>query len=299
MCVFTNSGRLPLRVATLAISTFLTTSCASQLGSQSPNDGSNEEYYDDRDPDETSPEGDRDEPVATNPAAPVLVRRTPTSSGPLDGDAAGLALFGASDGLDACYRSHLDASVDAGIVFIVLDVLPSGEVEDVLIGYSDMSDSVFLGCLERTLSDVEMPAAEGSSVVQAHLVFGAADVERGRSLMRAYRTARDGRELDETVPLSEIGRNVQGCYERVFRGRQGEPGRLVLNLSLDDDGSIASVAIAEDDFDGRLDACVRTTVEKLRLEREEGESDQLVYPVILQPGRPDATPTETDEGSSS
>lgn len=222
------------------------------------------------------------EPAAQLP--PVLVRRAPTSSGPLDGDRAGAVIFGGERELRACYGG-LTSPAGAGVVYALLDVTAGGEVEGVLVGYSDVRDMRFLDCVEDALSRLAMPATSGPSVVQAYLVFGARDEAQARTMLRAYRAARaeDQGEGDEPQPMTAVREAVQGCAERVYRGRIETGGRLVLELGLEADGSVRSVAIGEDAFEGRLDDCVETAVEKLRLAVDEGAGTTISYPVIIQP----------------
>lgn len=227
----------------------------------------------------------------------VLVRRAPRSRGSLDGDAAGQVIYENVGQLEECHTSAGGVDAGRGVVYVLLDVTARGQVDGVLIGHSDIENTRFMECLERELGELAMPATSESSVVQAHLVFGARDQDEGREMLRAYRASRAAQsdESEEAVPLTEVRRSVQGCYERVFRGRGTEGGRMVLTLTVDDDGRIESVEITEDSLDGSLDSCIHTVVEKLRLELNEGMGSSVIYPVIISPGAQTEMPLPTDD----
>lgn len=227
----------------------------------------------------------------------VLVRRAPRSRGSLDGNAAGQVIFENETLLEQCYASAGGVEAGRGVVYLLFDVTSRGAVDGVLIGHSDVENMGFLQCLERELGELSMPATSGSSVVQAHLVFGARDEDEGREMLRAYRASRDEETevSDEAVPLTAVRQSVQGCYERVFRGRGTEGGRLVLTLNVEDDGRVASVDITEDSFESALNICVHTVVEKLRLELDEGAGPSINYPVIISPSAQTNLPTTSDE----
>jgi hypothetical protein len=114
-------------------------------------------------------------------------------------------------------------------------------------------------------------------------------------LLRAYRASRDAESevSDEPVPLTAVRRSVQGCYERVYRGRGTEGGRLVLDITVQDDGRVESVDVTEDSFDGSLDICIQTVVEKFILILDEGAGPTVNYPVIISP----SAETELETGS--
>jgi hypothetical protein len=273
----------------------LAAGCASQRSTQPETTPSAEEYYssgDERDePDRPPAAGEVPGPGPTAP--PALVRRAPTCSGGRDCDAAGRAIFERSEQLQACYEAAGADAVGRGVVYVLLDVQPEGAVEGVLVGYSDVRSTSFMRCLDEQLGALEMPASAAASVVQALLVFGARDRAEGRSMLAAYRAARAVSEQERVVPLTAIRQSVQSCHERTFRGRETQAGRLVLNVTVQEDGRVASVEITEDAFDGRLDECVIDTVEKLTLDVEEGMGTTFVYPVVLQPGA-QSGPAPTD-----
>jgi len=302
----------PASVAlSLGLVLVLATGCSGASGRGQTAD--DEEYYEaptdrrgPRDSSRTEPETPPVEPEATPEVPTVLVRRAPTSSGSLEGDAAGRAIFGIAGELGECYGAADGAESGRGVMYVLIDVEAGGEVGGVLIGHSEVRDLELMECVEERLGALTMPESEGSSVVQTHLVFGASDEDEGRAMLRAYRTARDeaAREADVPVPLTAVREGVEGCFERAFRGRGTEGGRLVLQLSVDAEGRVTAVEITEDEgTEGRLDSCVEDVVGKLRLAVEEGQGSTISYPVILQPARaaepetpgepsPAAAPTE-------
>lgn len=228
---------------------------------------------------------DHEEDVEESEELAVLIRRPPASSGGLDGDAAGQVLFENRECLSRCYTSLDSDRVGQGVVYAVLDVESNGHVDGVLIGHSDVRSAPFLECLDRELSDLEMPRSSERSAVQVYFVFGTVDIAHARQFLRDYRERRDGEEGSDTVALSEIGTSVRGCYERIFRSQRTEPGRVVLDLTLTESGEISDIGISEDDFDGRLDECIQTVVEKLRFDMTEEISTSFSYPVIIYPSR--------------
>jgi hypothetical protein len=270
----------------------LSAGCSAQISTNEPE----LDYYDSRDHhaseeqrgDAGGGESSSAERASTSDREPssVLVRRAPESNGPLDGDEAGRALFEAADQLAACYDETGAERSGAGVAFVIFDVERGGEITKAVVGHSDVRDTRFVDCLERTLRSIAMPESEGKSVIQAYLVFGAEDEEEGRRMLSVYREAR-ARSADrwaDALPLTQVRTVVQGCYERAFRGRTATQGRLVLGMTMGQGGLIDRVEITEDNFDGRLDECVHAALRGLRLQLDAEDSSTISYPVLLQPG---------------
>jgi len=216
----------------------------------------------------------------------VLVRRAPSSTGGLEGDVVGRALARQSSHFATCYQAAGGPQIGRGVVYLLLDVEAAGRIGRVTVGHSDIRSPRFESCLRDSLDELTLPEASGPSMVQAHLVFGTNDDDEGREMLRAYRATRvrDGNADMAAVPLSGLRRRVQSCYERAFRGR-GMRGRMVLALTLTEDGSVSEAAVSEENLDGRLDRCVLGAVRNLRLEQQQASAATLLYPVILEPGR--------------
>ena len=258
-------------------------------------DDDEEMYYDSSlDDVSASPPAEMDR-EATHPEAPeVLVRRPPTSTGERDAEAAGWSLFGQREDLGQCYTEAGGLRAGQGVVLALLDVSASGGVDNVLVGHSDIRDQVFVRCLEGVLEELDLDPSSRASTIQTYLVFGAEDFDQGRALLSRYRSARAAatQAPGAAAPLTMVGQLVQSCYERIFRGYGDVTGRLVLSLTLDDNGLVSSAEIAEDTLDGRLDQCVIDAVEGLRLDTETIETSQLLYPVVVQPGLQQMLPEE-------
>jgi hypothetical protein len=60
---------------------------------------------------------------------------------------------------------------------------------------------------------------------------------------------------------------------------------MVLELTVEEDGSVSDASVSEDDLDGTLNQCVLTAVRDLRLMGEYASAATMRYPVILEPGR--------------
>lgn len=225
------------------------------------------------------------EPDAVDAAPDVLIRRAPESNGPLDGDAAGMVLFENVESIASCYRQAGAGGGGSGVAFVIFDVQRDGDITDAIVGHSDVRSMGFVRCIEGALGAITMPEAEGKSIVQAYLVFGAADEDEGRRMLRSYRAARAEAEerVGDAMPLTAVRNVVQGCYERIFRGRQATPGRLVLGMSLGEEGEVEEIEITEETFDGRLDQCVLASLRGLRLQLDD-DASTITYPVVLQPG---------------
>ncbi len=216
----------------------------------------------------------------------VLVRRAPRATGDLDADAAGRALARRWRDFEACHEAAGGDRIGRGVVYVLLDVAPGGVVEHVTVGHSDVRAVRFETCLRGVLRETTLPAATTSSLVQAHLIFGAEGIDEGRQMLRAYRSTRaPTRETTRSaaVPLVDLRHRVQSCYERALRRRPSLRGRLVLELTVAEDGEIAEAEVSEDGLDGVLDRCVLGAIRGLRL--EVASASRLQYPVILEPGR--------------
>lgn len=283
------NARSHLGAALLTLAASLAASCGAAQAPGSETDEGEEYYVSGDEPDRRDGAGAaRSEADAgsrpAHRAPPVLVRRDPRCSGTYDCDAAGREVFRHAEQLRACYEAAGAESAGRGVVYTLLDVQPEGDVHGVLIGYSDVRGTVFVDCLDRELEILSMPASQSASVVQAFLVFGARDQAEGRAMLAAYRAARAASEQDEPVPMTAIRQSVQSCYERQYRSHEAPAGRLVLRLTTQEDGRVATVEVTEDAFGGALDACVVGVVGKLHLALEEGTGTSFVYPVVLQPG---------------
>lgn len=237
------------------------------------------------------------------PTPAVLVRRPPSSSGALEGDAAGWALFEQAGELGACYADAGGAALGRGVVYVVLDVEPGGRVDRATIGHSDVRSSRFEACLRQALLGVAMPASAGGSRVQAHLVFGAGDRAEGRAMLVAYRATRavaggggaGAAVAAEAIPLTGLRSRIQTCYERRLRGRPGLRGRMLLELTVESDGQVSRAGIAAGAggdrpdrgpaLDDALSRCVLGAVRNVRLAGEYASSATLTYPVVFEPGR--------------
>jgi hypothetical protein len=266
---------------------FFMMSCAART---TPVEDADDEYY--RSPDavaEASPEQEaRVTAVESSETSLVLVMSARVSSGSLDEAAVGLALVLGSDQLAGCYDDLGDQAAGRGVVYLLLDVEPTGEVSDVMVGHSAIRDRDFVSCLSSGMRGVRMPTSESDAVVQAHLVFGADNLASGRELFQTYRAQAES-DGDEATPvgLAEVGRRARQCFERTFRGRRLEQGRLVLDLTVSGEGRIDEVEVVEDDFDGRLDVCVAGSVRHLQLVTEGEPPERIRYPVILSAPRDD------------
>lgn len=219
----------------------------------------------------------------------VLVRRPPRSSGALDGDAVGRALYAHRGELAACYDEVGGGRAGRGVVYALLDVGRDGAVRRADVGYTDVRDPRFERCVEGVMRGLPLPASGDLSLVQAHLVFGAESEEEGRALLAAYREGIQARETaarpDEPVTLAGLRGRIQPCYERALRRSPGLSGRTVLHIVLDEDGSVADAAFSSgDDLGDGLGRCVLGIVRSLRLSREDASVATLTYPVILGPG---------------
>lgn len=255
-----------------------------------------EGYYDTRDdrpsPGTTEPSGDSGtrSPPADESRPRLLVRRPASSSGSLEGEAAGAVIFGASEDLARCYAVAGRESSGRGVVYVLLDIEPNGEVGGVLVGHSAVTSSRFMSCIEETLGGLSMPTAPDRSIVQAYMVFGVDDEDEARRLLGGYRARRASSESEEPVPLTTIRQRVQGCFERVARGRGHETGRIVLAITVGEGGAVSTVEVREESFEGRLDSCVIAGVEKLTLVLEEAAGPTILYPVLIQAGQVVAAP---------
>jgi hypothetical protein len=263
---------------------------ARQSTADSADSAEPDDYYVSPDEDSETPaegsDGSSDDEAERDEATGhVLVRRAPTSSGALDGEAAGRVLYDATAELERCYVDSGGAELGEGVVFALLDVEADGAVSDVLIGHSDVKAREFVDCIGMIMSHLGMPTSTGTSVLQAYLVFGAGSEEQGRQMMRAYREARSSSTEPEPSSFTEVRRSVQGCYERIFRGTGREVGRLVLDLTVVADGRVENVEIAEENLSGRLDECVVAAVLNLRLDVEQEGESNVLYPVVIYPGR--------------
>jgi hypothetical protein len=231
------------------------------------------------------------DPAESSAEPEILVRRPPSSTGALDGDEAGWAIFGRSAELGACYAGAGGGLAGRGVVYVLLDVEPAGTVERVTIGHSDIRGARFEGCLRDALSGLALPSSGRRALVQTHLVFGARDRDDGRALLRAYRTARAGGGAphaargEAAVSLTSLRGRIQTCYERRLRGRPDLRGRMMLELTVEVDGQISRAAVTEQALDDRLSRCVLGAVRNVRLQGEYASSAILQYPVILEPGR--------------
>lgn len=218
----------------------------------------------------------------------VLVRRPPRSSGQIDGDAVGWALFRHSHRFAACYDDAGGARSGAGVVYLLLDVERNGELSGVTIGHSDIRSERFERCLRQELLSLDLPSGESRATLQAHLIFGASGVEEGRRMLGDYRSSRAPSEVDSeqiAVPLSNLRARIQSCYERISRRRPYLRGRMVLELTVEEDGSVSDAEVSEDDLDGTLNQCVLNAVRDLRLMGEYASAATMRYPVFLEPGR--------------
>jgi len=220
---------------------------------------------------------------------PVLVRRAPSSSGSLEGDVAGRIIFGHADRLASCYEAVGGAAAGRGVVYLILDVEPQGQVRQAMVGHTDVHQPRFESCLVEELGNLRMPPSADRAVIQAHLLFGARDEDEGRAMLRAYRASRaasGGPDLgtETRIRLSDVGRRVQRCYERTFRGHFNDPGRFVVALTIADGGQVSSVDVIEESLDGRLDECVQDELENVMLEDDGDLPPRILYPVILHPG---------------
>ena len=227
--------------------------------------------------------------LGTDHTPAVLVHRPPRGSGGIDADAAGWALFRRSEQLAACYDAAGGERAGTGIVYLILDVDPGGEVVDVMIGHSDVRGARFEGCLQEAIIGMVLPSAHRRSTLQAHLVFGASSLDEGRRFLAEYRSSRASARTEDgetaAVPLSNLRARIQSCYERVSRRQPGLRGRMVLELTVEEDGSVSDASVSGDDLDGSLNQCVLNAVRDLRLMGEYASAAIMRYPVILEPGR--------------
>ena len=176
-----------------------------------------------------------------------------------------------------------------GVVYLLLDVDGEGEVWRVTVGHADVRGRAFERCLEATLRAVPMPATGQSSLVAAHLIFGATGEGEARQMLASYRARRRVEEPDRgahPLSLAELRGRIRPCYESALRRSPGLSGRTVLHLSLDDEGHVedASFSSTGDGLGDGLGRCVLGAVRDLRLDRAETSVATLAYPVIVAPG---------------
>lgn len=215
---------------------------------------------------------------------PVLVRRTPRSSGSIAGDDAGQLLAHHADQLAGCYDDAGGAQAGRGVVYLLIDINESGAVSRLTVGHSDVRSLRFETCLRQELSNIAFPRTSSPSTVQAHLVFGAEDIDDGRAMMRRYRASRaptSARPRSTTARRADVRQRIQSCYERARRERPWLRGRMVLELTIDREGAVSNAAIADGDLDQQLSRCVLDAVENLRIEGEHTAAATLQFPVIL------------------
>jgi hypothetical protein len=217
----------------------------------------------------------------------VLVRRPPRSSGDIDADAVGWALFRNSSRFAACYEEGGGPRNGTGVVYLLLDVERTGELADVTIGHSDIRSERFESCLRRELQELSLPGGSTRATLQAHLIFGASDFDEGRRMLSEYRATRvtsNARRERDAVPLTDLRARIQSCYERISRRQPELRGRMVLELTIEEDGYVSDAAVSEDDLDGSLNQCVLSSVRDLRLMGEYASAATMRYPVVLEPG---------------
>jgi len=225
-----------------------------------------------------------DRPAGVSWTPEILVRRPPSGSGPVDGDLIGRAIARRRGELAQCYRWAGGDAIGRGVVYVLLDLGSSGDVRGVTVGHTDVRDTGFESCLISVLGAIRAPRAERASLVQAYLVVGARSEDEARAMLVDYRAERNARPAAPVTVAGLRGR-LQPCYERELRRRPGLRGRTVLQLTLDQNGTVADAAFSSDDgLDDGLGRCVLGMVRNLRLQRDDPSMVTLQYPVILEPG---------------
>jgi len=217
----------------------------------------------------------------------VLVRRAPSATGPIDRHGAGLALARNSGHFAACHEAADPGIAGNGVVYLVLDVDAPGRVRRVTIGHSDIRSSRFERCLRDALSELALPAAEAGSVVQTHIVFGAADQNEARRMLQTYRGSRATEPSGVSTaraPLEHVRDRIEACYQRALRSQPELRTRMVLRLTLASDGRVTDATFDANRSGDSLAGCIRRGLRDMRLETAETNAVTLLYPVVLEPG---------------